>query len=32
MKIIELSDDMTISEVRKADINGKEFVFMLSTT
>lgn len=32
MKIIELSDDMTINEVRKADINGKEFVFMLSTT
>lgn len=32
MKIIELSEDMTISEVRKADINGKEFVFMLSTT
>ena len=31
-KIIELTEEMTVSEVRKADINGKEFVFQLTTT
>lgn len=32
MKIIELNEEMTISEIRKADANGKEFVFQLTTT
>ena len=31
MKIIELNEDMDIKEIRKADVNGKEFVFQLTT-
>ena len=31
MKIIELSEDLAVAEVRRADANGKEYAFSLTT-